>query len=64
LITLIAEHGAEKTINIKAKVVLQRLDMLANDEVRAASAQTLEIVYHLLQNISVVVEGEKISPPL
>jgi hypothetical protein len=58
LIDHVAERGAEKAGKIRAEVVLQRLNVLTKDEVRAASAQTLDIVYHLLQNISVVMEGE------
>jgi hypothetical protein len=37
---------------------LQRLDRLTHDETRTTGAQTLEVVYGLVQNIRVVMEGE------
>ena len=37
---------------------LQRLDRLTHDETRTTAAQTLEVVYGLVQNIRVVMEGE------
>jgi hypothetical protein len=41
--------------------VLQRLDRLTQDEARATVAQTLEVVYGLVKNIKVVMDGEEIS---
>ena len=40
--------------------VLQRLDRLTQDEARATAAQTLEVVYGLVKNIKVVMDGEEI----
>jgi hypothetical protein len=39
-------------------VVLQRLDRLTQDEARITAAQTLEVVYGLVQNMKV--DGELI----
>ena len=38
--------------------VLQRLDRLTQDEARMTAAQTLEIVYGLVQNMKVVMDGD------
>jgi hypothetical protein len=43
------------------EAVLQRLDRLTDDEARTTAAQTLEVVYGLVQNIRVVMDGEKNS---
>jgi hypothetical protein len=40
--------------------VLRRLDRLTLDEARIATAQTLEVVYGLIQNMRVVMDGEQI----
>ena len=40
------------------EAVLHRLDRLALYETRIAVAKTLEVVYGLVQNMSVVMEGE------
>ena len=48
--------GGEKDI----EAVLQRLDRLTMDEARIAAAQTLEVVYGLIQNMRVVMDGEQI----
>jgi hypothetical protein len=40
--------------------VLQRLDRLTLDEARITAAQTLEVVYGLIQNMRVVMDGEQI----
>ena len=41
----------------EVEAVLQRLDRLTQDEARTAAAQTLDIVYGLVQNMNVVIEG-------
>ena len=46
------------------EATLQRLDRLTLDEVRATAAQTLEVVYGLVQHRRVVMDGEKILPVL
>jgi hypothetical protein len=42
----------------EVEAALQRLDRLTHDETRTTAAQTLEVVYGLVQNIRVVMEGE------
>jgi hypothetical protein len=39
--------------------VLQRLDRLTQKEARTTAAQTLEVVYGLVQNMRVVMDGEQ-----
>jgi len=39
--------------------VLQRLDRLTQEEARTTAAQTLEVVYGLVQNMRVVMDGEQ-----
>jgi hypothetical protein len=41
------------------EAVLQRLDRLTQDEARTTAAQTLEVVYRLVQNTNVLVDGEQ-----
>ena len=43
----------------ETEAVLQRLDRLTLDEVRTTAEQTLEVVYGLMQNMRVVIDGEK-----
>jgi hypothetical protein len=43
------------------EAVLQRLDRLTLDEARITGAQTLEVVYGLIQNMRVVMDGEQFS---
>ena len=43
----------------EVEAVLQRLDRMTQDEVRIAVAQTLNVVYGLVTNTRVVMEGEK-----
>ena len=38
---------------------LQRLDRRTEDEARTSAAQTLEVVYGLVQNMTVVLNGEQ-----
>jgi hypothetical protein len=40
------------------EAVLQRIDRLTVDEARATAAQTLEVVYGLVQNMRAVLDGE------
>jgi hypothetical protein len=47
----------------EVEAILQRLDRLTQDEACATAAQTLEVVYGLVQNIRVVMEGEATLPP-
>ena len=41
------------------EAVLQRLDRLTLDEARTTAVQTLEVVYGLIQNMKVVIDGEQ-----
>ena len=38
--------------------VLQRLDRLTHDEARTTAAQTLKVVYGLVENMKTVMDGE------
>jgi hypothetical protein len=42
------------------EAVLQRLDRLTLDESRATGAQTLQVVYGLVQHRRVVMDGENV----
>jgi hypothetical protein len=44
------------------EATLQRLDRLTLDEARATAAQTLEVVYGLVQQRKAIMEGKKILP--
>ena len=44
----------------EVEAVLQRLDRLTQDEARTTAAQTLEVVYGLVQNMRVVIDGKRI----
>jgi hypothetical protein len=44
----------------EVEAVLQRLDRLTQDEARTTAAQTLEVVYGLVQNMRIVIDGKKI----
>jgi hypothetical protein len=43
----------------EVEAVLQRLDRLTLDEARTTAAQTLEVVYGLVQNMCVVLDGKQ-----
>jgi hypothetical protein len=60
-------RGTEKFIKKvlgenEIEAILQRLDRLTLDEARATGAQTLEVVYGLVQYRRLVMDGEKIVP--
>jgi hypothetical protein len=46
---------------VEVEVVLRRLDRLTQDEARAATAQSLDAVCRLVQNMSVVMDREQLS---
>jgi len=61
----LTERNAVKVIKkVFAKkdveAVLQRLDRLTEDEARTTAAQTLEVIYNLVQNMTMIMDGEKI----
>jgi hypothetical protein len=43
----------------EVEAVLQRLDRLTQDEARTTAAQTLEVVYRLMQKMTVFMDGEQ-----
>jgi hypothetical protein len=43
------------------EAVLQRLDRLTQDEARTTAAQTLEVVYGLVRDMRVVLDGKSID---
>ena len=57
-------HGTTEKLMKKLRgendieTILQRLDRLTLDESRATAAQTLEVVYGLVRNRKVVMDGE------
>jgi hypothetical protein len=55
-----AKFGKKLLHECDIEAVTQRVDKLARDESQMAIAETLEIVHGLVQNISVVEEGEQI----
>ena len=44
----------------EVEAVLQRLDRLTQDEARTTAAQTLGVVYGLVQNMRVIIDGMRI----
>ena len=61
----LAQSNAEKLVmkllgEKDVEAVLQRLDRLTQDEARITAAQTLEVVYGIMQNMRVVMDGEQI----
>jgi hypothetical protein len=54
----VAENYAKKLLGEKdIESVLQRLDRLTLEESRTTVAQTLDVVYGLVNNMKVVMEG-------
>jgi hypothetical protein len=61
----LTRFGAEKILKKllgekEVEAVLQRLDRLTLDEARITAAQTLEVVYGLIRNMRLVMDGEQI----
>ena len=48
----------------EVEATMQRLDRLTLDEGRATAAQTLEVVYGLVQRKRAIMDGENSSCPL
>jgi len=46
------------------EAILQRLDRLTQEEARTTAAQSLEVVYGLVKNIKVVMNGTRSLPVL
>ena len=58
----LTRRGAEKLVKKllgenEVEAVLQRLDRLTQDEARTTAVQTLEVVYGLVHNMKVVIDG-------
>jgi hypothetical protein len=58
----LTQRNAEKLVKKllgenEVEAVLQRLDRLTQDEARTAAAQTLDVVYGLVQNMKAVIDG-------
>ncbi len=47
----------------ETEAVLQRLDRLNHEEARTVAAQTLEVVYGLVKNMKVVMDGASCDEP-
>jgi hypothetical protein len=59
----LTQHKTEKIVKKilgekEIAAVLQRLDRLTLDEARTTGAQTLEVVYGLVQHRKVIMDGE------
>ena len=48
----------------KMEAMVQRLDRLTQDEARQTVAQILKVVYGLVENMKVVMNGEQKTPSL
>ena len=56
-----AEKLLKKLLGEKdVEAILRRLSRLTQDEARITAAQTLEVVYGLMQNMRVVMDGNQI----
>ena len=44
---------------VEVEAALQRLDRLTLDEARTTAAQTLEVIYGLVQNMRMVLDGKQ-----
>ena len=60
LVTQCAEKLGKKFLGENdIEAVLQRLDRLTQEEARTTATQTLEIVYGLVKNVKVVMDGAR-----
>ena len=55
---LVRKLASEK----KMETMVQRLDRLTQDEARQTVAQILKVVHGLVENMKVVMDGERIYP--
>ena len=53
-VKVIEQNFARKNV----EAVLQRLDRLTEDEAQTTAAQSLEVVYNLVQSMTVIMDGE------
>jgi hypothetical protein len=54
---LLEKFGKKLLGENETEAVLERLDRLNNEEARTVAAQTLEIVYGLVKNMKLVMDG-------
>jgi hypothetical protein len=64
LVCSLTQWNAEKFVKKlfgenEVDAILQRLDRLTQDEARTTAAQTLDVVYGLVQNMRVVIDGKR-----
>ena len=64
LVYHLTERGADQIglshLEPGIKAVLQRLDRFIENEARSTAAQTLQVVYGLVQNVKVLMDGKQI----
>ena len=59
----VAEQFAKKLLGYnEIEAILKRLDRLTQEEARMTVAQTLAIVHCLLDNMKIVMDGERSCP--
>jgi hypothetical protein len=56
----LTERGADRSDIAGIKAVLQRLDRFIENEARSTAAQTLQVVYGLVQNVKILMDGKQI----
>jgi hypothetical protein len=58
-LALAAKKARQNTLGLnEVQAMLKRLDRLTQDEARTTAAQTFQVVYGLVQNMSAVMDGE------
>ena len=60
----VTQHNAVKFVKKgfgekEVETVLERLDRLTHDEARTTASQTLEVIHSLVENMRVVMDGER-----
>ena len=56
---MVVKFGKKLFAENDVEAVLHRLDRLTTDEALMAAAQTLEVVYGLVENLRIVMSGEQ-----
>jgi hypothetical protein len=59
----LTKRGAEKprqNIENEIEAVMQRLDRFTQNEAQSTAAQTLQVIYGLVQNVKVLMDGKQI----
>ncbi len=64
LMCYVTQHNAVKFVKKgfgekEVEAVLERLDRLTHDEARTTASQTLEVIHSLVENMRVVMDGER-----